>query len=107
MQTKRCYQCKQEKALEEFAIKKTAKDGRAFECKTCHNEWCRNHYAKNRQYYIDRNKLTKLNNARKIQEFKRNSNGCVICKEKEPCCLDFHHLRDKKFTVSMMTTRSW
>jgi hypothetical protein len=26
--------------------------------------------------------------------------GCAICGEKEPCCLDFHHLRDKEFVVS-------
>lgn len=33
-----------------------------------------------------------------IQEIKRC--GCCICGETEPCCLDFHHLRDKEFELA-------
>ena len=25
--------------------------------------------------------------------------GCCVCGEKDPCCLDFHHLGDKSFNV--------
>lgn len=34
-----------------------------------------------------------------VQEFKSNK-GCIICQEKHPAALDFHHLRDKKFLIS-------
>ena len=28
--------------------------------------------------------------------------GCALCAEKEPCCIDFHHLdpKDKEFNIS-------
>ena len=27
------------------------------------------------------------------------SNGCIVCGEKDPACLDFHHLHDKSFNI--------
>lgn len=29
--------------------------------------------------------------------------GCIVCGEKEICCLDFHHIHDKEFEVSTGT----
>jgi hypothetical protein len=37
-----------------------------------------------------------------VNEYKR-SRGCTICREKDPICLDFHHLdpKDKDFGISV------
>lgn len=32
-----------------------------------------------------------------VAEFRKD--GCLLCKEKEPCCLSAHHLRDKEFSI--------
>ena len=29
----------------------------------------------------------------------KSEKGCLACKENDPCCLDFHHLEDKNFSI--------
>jgi hypothetical protein len=33
--------------------------------------------------------------------------GCKLCGEKEPICLDFHHLRDKDRTIANTYRNGW
>lgn len=40
------------------------------------------------------NEVTKL-----IKTYKQN-NVCICCRESESCCLEYHHLFDKKFSLS-------
>jgi len=44
---KTCTKCGVEKGLEEFAVKRTGKDGRASECNGCGRERCRAYYERN------------------------------------------------------------
>lgn len=45
--TKTCTTCGLLKTLEEFAIQKKAKDGRAWKCKECMKVYCKERYEKN------------------------------------------------------------
>lgn len=98
METKLCTRCGIEKPITEFGRNITKKDGLQSACKTCRKEICKAYYYTH--------KSTIRENARKhllkIKEFinKVKEKGCIICKEKDPACLDFHHLCDKNFTIA-------
>ena len=34
----------------------------------------------------------------------KDESCCLLCNEDEPCCLSFHHLRDKKFKIADLST---
>lgn len=106
---KKCTICKQEKDLDQFNKKTTSKDGLQSLCKTCSRE-------KFKRYYDDN---TKKHKAIAIESSKRHrrlareylnevktENGCALCPEKTPCCIDFHHLSDKEFLLSSRTKTS-
>ena len=92
---KRCTQCKRRLALNGFAINKTRVDGRQGQCKRCRRAYCKQHYKKNKTYYLDRNKA----NNRIIRQFVfdyLSTHGCVDCPETNPIVLTFDHVRGKK-----------
>lgn len=45
--------------------------------------------------------MGRSNIRQKVAEIKARI-GCQVCGESEPCCLDFHHLRDKQYTIGHM-----
>lgn len=100
---KYCPKCKLHKELTDFSVNKTKRDNLNYQCKSCHSNYRKKHYQKNKQKYI-----TKAKNNRRIQEEKYNkykeSLSCEICKENTTCCLDFHHKNtsEKEFNVSSM-----
>lgn len=101
MEQKVCVKCKVPKDLGDFNKKKNAKDGYNAYCKICNKEYLKEHYEKNKQYYIDkaRNYCQKTRDwANGIKEI----SGCVRCGESDIACLDFHHTGDEKkdFTIS-------
>lgn len=53
------------------------------------------HYYNNKQQYIDRNKKTHEKLVLFLNNYKKNLH-CLICKENESCCLDFHHLNPEQ-----------
>ena len=65
-----------------------------------HKQKSREHYQKYKAKYNERNRLQKQRTREIILEAKKE--GCVKCSEKEPACLDFHHLGGKDATVSSM-----
>ncbi len=65
-----------------------------------HKKKSKEHYQKYKQQYNERNQLQKQQTRKIIAEAKQN--GCSICNEREPACLDFHHLGGKDMTVSSM-----
>lgn len=98
---KKCYTCQMLKDISEFNRNRARRDGLNSICKICSR-------ARSKKYYHDNTNLHKKNvlkrnrKVRKIiqkwlQEIKKT--GCILCNEKEICCIDFHHLYDKKYEV--------
>jgi 5-methylcytosine-specific restriction endonuclease McrA len=80
-------------------------------CRPCRSEYGKEHYAANRERYIDQ---TRVRNRKRLHErvaflvdyFK--SHPCTDCGESDPVVLDFDHLRDKEFDVAYgIHYRAW
>ena len=102
MDTKICTKCGEEKPLTEFNFRNKSKGIYMPICKDCQhkrkNELYQTRY---KERYKDRLKENKKNHRQLIRSMiiDLKSCGCIICGEKDPCCLDFHHLRDKEFEI--------
>lgn len=105
-ETKICTRCGLEKPLTEFNFKNKSLSKRQAMCKECQRARERELYGTSYSY---KNRDKYKNNRKKYREKLRQlileakSCGCIICGEKEPCCLDFHHLRDKEFVIAAGT----
>lgn len=100
METKVCTKCKLEKPISKFNKCSSKKDGLQSECKQCHNLLYKSYYLTNKDKFRT-NSSNRRNNIRQfLNEIKRN--GCSICGENDLACLDFHHVRDKKYTISQL-----
>ncbi|MDQ3062765.1 MAG: hypothetical protein M3R14_07865 [Acidobacteriota bacterium] len=96
MDTKICCRCKSEKPIEEFA--KKTKTRLQSHCNFCQREYLRNHYANNKNYYKNRNKLNEEKNRQFIIEMKNKP--CADCgKTYPPYVMDFDHKGNKSFTI--------
>lgn len=102
---KQCSRCKKEKPLEEFNFKKKALNKRQKSCKACTRSEVRNHYLKNRPYYLEKaytqNKKNRAEIHKYIWEFLL-AHPCIDCGEKDPIVLDFDHQKDKITDVSII-----
>lgn len=73
-QTKTCSCCKKTLPLEDFHKSKKDKDGRLYECKSCHNEYRRKKFKENsksieyRKKIIQRRKKWRNKNSQKVRE---------------------------------------
>ena len=80
-------------------------------CRACRRAYGKEHYAKNRQRYIDQEAVRKSVLAQErtaflIEYFK--DHPCADCGETDPVVLEFDHLRDKAFNIgNSLTSRSW
>ncbi len=99
--TKKCSKCGDKKPLKEFYKDKNRKDGRNTYCKICAVEVSKQWYKDNVNNPKVKNRLTSYYRDRH-NEFKefvnqlKKSLGCLVCEEVDICCLDFHHLANKK-----------
>jgi len=64
-------------------------------------EYQRKWYSENKKKTIDKVYRRKLNVRKQYQEYKKTF-SCTRCSESDPVCIDFHHLRDKKYQVCKM-----
>ena len=105
---KKCSNCHIEKEITEFHKNKTYKDGLQSQCKKCvkehHKEW----YQNNKKSVIEHNIRYRKRLLEKITNIKKQS-GCILCDEKEVCCLDFHHVEedDKLDDIGNLIHRGW
>ncbi|MDO8618349.1 MAG: hypothetical protein Q7R49_00205 [Candidatus Daviesbacteria bacterium] len=102
---KRCYKCKETKALGEFYKLSRSKDGLQPICKVCDIAQTKASYRNNKKYYIDAARA----NRQKTVEFinKVKSNPCTDCGNiYHPVCMDFDHLEEKEKAVSLLKSRS-
>jgi hypothetical protein len=109
--TKICGMCLKELPNEDFSWKNKTKGILQWCCRNCQSVYVKKHYKDNTEYYAQ--KAAKANRKRRedfreyISEYKRQR-GCLVCKEKSPCCLDFHHLDSslKDTEISRMIWKS-
>lgn len=105
-----CTNCQQTKDETEFNKNKARKDGLNGFCRDCAKQTSRNYYKMNidyhKKYIIAQNIKRRIESLNKINSYK-SSKGCKYCIEKEPCCLEFHHLRDKFDDVSKMVQNGY
>jgi hypothetical protein len=96
-----CNKCGLEKPLDRFNKRSGSKDGLQARCKQCNSEALKAHYNDNKAYYKDKQLKLRERNRDYIASIK-SSSCCKICQEPDSCCLDFHHLTDKKYNVAEM-----
>lgn len=99
---KRCSSCGEEKLLTQFRKDRTQKDGLQSRCKLCASTKIRESYTDG---YRERARARSLKNSRANRLFLkelRQSFGCALCPERDPVCLEFHHLdpSTKSFELS-------
>lgn len=96
---KKCNSCNKELDLSCFNKNKHRSDGLQTSCRDCSHQNFKRYYVKNKARHIKhvKNKYRlKLKIMRKaIDTMKLNIAGCLLCEEKEFCCLAFHHLDAK------------
>jgi hypothetical protein len=103
-----CTKCNKEKLISEFNFKNKILGLRHSNCKDCTRLFVKNHYNKNKQYYLD--KTQKRNNTLmvEIQNYIKSylqDNHCVDCGESDIVVLEFDHNRgqfDKIMAVSSL-----
>lgn len=97
----KCYKCKEDKLEVDFCFQNKALGKRQTVCKLCQREYKRKHYYANKESHYKRNEKTNKKCRDYVDQYK-SQHFCPFCKEKEPICLDFHHLRDKTKNIAEM-----
>ena len=98
---KTCSKCKKEKSDEEFNFKNKRLKLRQCQCKECTRLLIKNHYNKNKQYYLKkakrRNQEIKIDIVNYIQGY-LSKRSCIDCGESDIAVLEFDHRnRSNKF----------
>lgn len=98
---KTCPRCLQELPYSSFAKNNSKPDKCQSLCKECRVLYTKEHYIKNKQKYISKAR----NYEQKLKDYVyliKKSAVCADCKYSyHPCQLDFDHLKDKEFEISL------
>lgn len=99
METKICRKCKRELPIEQFELEHTKYgDRRRGTCRECRSEY-------RKQWRKDNPEIHVAQETRRIKRVREWQNSlktpCIVCGEKEPVALDWHHLdpNTKTFTI--------
>lgn len=100
---KQCSKCNKEKEFFEFAKKG---QGYSIDCKSCHREYAKLHYQRNKAYYIQKSKNAMH---RKIEYItKLREQPCLDCNKSFPYyVMQFDHIGEKSYNVTQLVTNSW
>lgn len=106
---KKCTKCRRNKDESEFNKNKSRKCGLNNICRKCSNRHGRDYYLKYRDRQKNKIYQRKKKYIGQIKEeiLRRKRLGCKYCDEKSVCCMDFHHLKNKKYAVSKMLNGSF
>lgn len=91
---KKCSKCKKEKFENEFNYKDKERGLRQVQCKDCTRLLIKNHYNKNKQYYLSKAKKRNKDLRDKVNLFiyeYLSKNPCVDCGEGDVAVLEFDH----------------
>lgn len=105
--TYKCRTCGIDKRVEDYHRSRRKSRPVQWDCKPCKKEH-------DRVRYTTDPRKKELNSRRK-REFKdrldeiKSRQGCKYCDEKDPCCLDFHHINQslKVFEISRHGSMAW
>ena len=102
---KECGTC--HKILDIECFNNKGKGKKQSKCRECQRKYVRSHYLKNKKVYLDKNTMRRKEIKVFIESFK--SDGCARCDEKDPCCLDFHHMdsSQKEINIGEISHRCW
>lgn len=99
---KKCTQCNIEKEEEEFSFHNKALNKRHATCKQCVRLKDKESYTSNeRKISIRKAAIVCQNRNREYVNDYKKKHSCNRCGDKRWYVLDFHHLTDKKFEVSV------
>ena len=108
---RRCGRCGVEKPVSEFNWRRRHRGQRDNFCRPCHAEYKQEHYAANRQRYVDQARERKRIVAERRMRFLLDyfaEHPCRDCGEDDPVVLEFDHLSDKAFNIShALPFRAW
>ncbi len=102
-----CIRCKQEKDIVEFNFKFKSKGIRQAQCRTCTRWYIKQHYYKNKEYYLKKAHRNNSSIRQRVREHLwqyLSSHPCVDCGEKDVLVLEFDHKKDKYKEVGKMVT---
>jgi hypothetical protein len=108
---RKCYRCRALKPETDFSWRRKAKGQRDSFCRPCRSAYGKEHYAQNRQRYIDqagrvKRRLMRERTLYLIEYFK--THPCTDCGELDPIVLEFDHLGDKEFAIGPeLSRRNW
>jgi hypothetical protein len=110
-ESSRCYRCGETKPIGEFSWRNKAKGRRDSFCRPCRSAYGKEHYAANKQRYIDQAAVVKQRLVRDrwvyLIEFFQ-SNPCADCGELDPLVLEFDHVAEKSFNIgAALRDRNW
>lgn len=106
---KLCTVCKLTKPFSDFNRKKANKDGLQPHCRNCSHRLFKEYYHTNREKHYIKVKKNQIEYEKRNREYLlkiKLERGCYFCPESEPCCLDFHHIKDKKFDLGAVNGHS-
>ena len=102
---KKCYTCKEMRALTGFNKNRARKDGLSSICRECGKIQSRKYYSENTEKHKKetyKRKLLILERNRKFIYEYLADNSCIDCGESDPRVLEFDHMRDKTHNISYM-----
>lgn len=91
---KKCSKCKKEKPIEEFNFKTKSTGFRQYQCKVCTRLYIKNHYNRNKGYYLRKAKKRNAKIKLKIYEYLCEylvKHPCIDCGESDLAVLEFDH----------------
>jgi len=94
---KKCSKCKEDKIIEEFNFKNKSLNKRHSNCRSCTRKLIKNHYNKNRSYYLEKAHKRNHKIRQKIFDYIKDylvKNPCVDCGESDMVVLEFDHRGD-------------
>lgn len=106
MRTKICTKCEKRKEINEFSFKSKSREIRRADCKECFKELTQKHYKENKASYKEVGKRRREASRIYILDYLSNKE-CIDCGTNDIRVLEFDHLDNKEYEISVLVTRGY